>query len=144
MLIDDVIISDDKTKLQLAVIHHFLSNSYWAKDIPLETIKRSIENSICFGVYSGNDQIGFARVVTDQSTFAYLADVFILEPYRGKGLSKKLMEQILKHKSLQGLRRWVLATRDAHSLYAQFGFKPLAIPDRWMEKHAPDVYQSCI
>jgi len=140
MLNDDVIISDDKSKLQLPVIHHFLSNSYWAKDIPIETVKRSIENSICFGVYIGNDQVGFARVITDQSTFAYLADVFILEPYRGKGLSKKLMDKIVNYKSLQSLRRWVLATRDAHALYTQFGFTPLAIPDRWMEKHSPDVY----
>src|SRR6185369_16005467 len=114
MQVDGFMISDDKTKLQPDVIHHFLRNSYWAKDIPLEVVKRSIENSVCFGVYSGNKQVGFARVVSDLATFAYLADVFILEEYRGKGLSKRLMEYIMEYPQLQGLRRWMLATRDAH------------------------------
>jgi len=144
MQVDGFMISDDKTKLQPDVIHHFLRNSYWAKDIPLEVVKRSIENSVCFGVYSGNKQVGFARVVSDLATFAYLADVFILEEYRGKGLSKRLMEYIMEYPQLQGLRRWMLATRDAHGLYVQYDFKPLAIPDRWMEKQVEDIYQKKI
>jgi GNAT superfamily N-acetyltransferase len=138
--IDAFEVSDDKSKLQLDVIHQFLSNSYWAKNIPVDVVNRSIENSICFGVYNGSKQVGFARVITDEATFAYLADVFILAPYRGKGLSKKLMDYILAHPNLQSLRRWILATRDAHRLYAHYNFKPLVIPDRWMELHTPNVY----
>ena len=138
---EPICISDDKSLLQPALIHQFLTNSYWAKDIPLATVLRSIENSICFGVYDGQQQIGFARVVSDKSTFAYLADVFILEAYRGKGLSKRLIKYILDHPALQGLRRWMLATRDAHDLYAKFGFQPMEIPERWMEKHMPGVYE---
>jgi GNAT superfamily N-acetyltransferase len=133
----DYSISIDKDKLQIAVIHRYLSvESYWAKHIPLETVKQSIENSLCFGVYFKNEQVGFARVVTDYATFGYLADVFILETHRGKGLSKQLMESIMIHPKLQGLRRFCLATRDAHSLYTQFGFKALAKPENIMEiKH---------
>ena len=138
---EPIFISDDPTKLQLAVIHQYLTNSYWAKGIPFETVLRSIENSICFGVYDGSKQVGFARVISDHATFAYLADVFIIESYRGIGLSKKLMQYIIDHHELQGLRRWLLATRDAHGLYVQYGFQPMAIPERWMEKHMPDVYQ---
>lgn len=141
MQAEPIFISDDPSKLQRAVIHLYLTNSYWAKGIPYETVHRSIENSICFGVYHGSKQVGFARVVSDRATFAYLADVFILESYRGIGLSKKLMKHIIDHHELQGLRRWMLATRDAHSLYAQFGFKPIEIPERWMEKHMPGVYE---
>ncbi len=133
-------ISTDKSKLQLNIIHAFLSTSYWAKNIPMKTVKRSIENSLCFGVYNDQNQIGFARVTSDCATFAYLADVFILEDFRGKGLSKLLMKEIMGHPQLQGLRRWILATRDAHALYTQYGFKALAIPDRWMELHNQDVY----
>ena len=133
----DYSISTDKEKLQIAVIHHYLSvESYWAKHIPLKTVKQSIENSLCFGVYFKNEQIGFARVITDYATFGYLADVFILEAHRGKSLSKQLMESIMAHPKLQGLRRFCLATRDAHSLYAQFGFKALSKPENIMEiKH---------
>jgi GNAT superfamily N-acetyltransferase len=136
-LFADYSISTDKEKLQIAVIHHYLSvESYWAKHISLAIVKQSIENSLCFGVYFKNEQIGFARIITDYTTFGYLADVFILEAHRGKGLSKWLMECIMKHPKLQGLRRFCLATRDAHSLYAQFGFKPILKPENFMEiKH---------
>lgn len=134
-------ISTDQTKLDFETIHRYLSGeSYWAKGIPEETLRRSIANSICFGVYLGKEQVGFARIISDQATFAYLADVFILPAHRGKGLSKKLMETIVSHPDLNGLRRWVLATADAHGLYAHYGFKPLTKPERWMEKHDPDVY----
>jgi GNAT superfamily N-acetyltransferase len=133
-------VSTDKLKLQFDVIHKFLSGSYWAKDIPVETVKRAIDNSFCFGVYKGNQQAGFARVVTDFAVIAYVGDVFILEEERGKGLSKMLMKAIVEHPQLQGLRRIILATRDAHELYAQFGFKPLVFPERWMERPKPGAY----
>ena len=113
-------ISTDKSKLDIAVIHNFLSCSYWAENIPVEKVQKSIEGSMCFGVYDNGKQIGFARMVTDNATFAYLADVFVLEEYRGHGLSKWLMEVIINHPDLQGLRRFMLATRDAHELYSQF------------------------
>jgi GNAT superfamily N-acetyltransferase len=134
-------INTDKTKLDYGIIHRFLRESYWAEGIPLKTVKKGIENSLCFGVYHQGRQIGFARVITDYATYAYLGDVFILANYRGRGLSKWLVEVITGHPELQGLRRWMLATRDAHGLYVQFGFKGLKAPDRWMEKHNPDVYR---
>ena len=134
-------ISTDKRRLQLPVIHDFLRESYWAKDIPESVVRRSVDGSLCFGVYHGREQIGFARVITDEATFAYLADVFILPAHRGKGLSRRLMEEIIAHPALQGLRRMLLATCDAHELYARFGFKGLGIPDRWMELHQPDIYR---
>ncbi|HKD82380.1 MAG TPA: GNAT family N-acetyltransferase [Candidatus Angelobacter sp.] len=133
-------ISSDPARIDLRAVHEFLTNSYWAKGIPMETVRRSIENALCFGIYQNTRQIGFARVVTDRATFAYLADVFVLPPYRGRGLSKWLMECILSHPELQGLRRWMLATRDAHALYQQYGFNALKAPDRWMEIHNPDIY----
>jgi GNAT superfamily N-acetyltransferase len=133
--------STDKEKLDIDVIHGFLSQSYWAKNIPVEIVKRSIENSLCFGVYHLDKQIGFARVISDFASFGYLADVFILEEHRGKGLSKKLMEQIMAHPQLQGLRRFCLGTRDAHKLYEQFGFNVIKAPERFMEiLHPPDFY----
>jgi GNAT superfamily N-acetyltransferase len=135
-------ISTDPARIDLRAVHEFLANSYWARGIPLETVQRSIENSLCFGIYQGNRQIGFARVVTDRATFAYLADVFVLPDYRGRGLSRWLMECIIAHPDLQGLRRWMLATQDAHGLYRQFGFSPLKAPERWMEIHRPDVYKN--
>ena len=138
---EDYLISEDKSKIDLDVVHGCLSQSYWAEGIPKETVKRSIENSICFGIYKHNKQIGFARVISDLATFAYLADVFVLEEERGKDLSKWLMKIIIDHPQLQGLRRFTLATRDAHGLYEQFGFKLFARPDRWMERHNPDVYK---
>ncbi|HKX84916.1 MAG TPA: GNAT family N-acetyltransferase [Pyrinomonadaceae bacterium] len=134
-------ISTDKERLDLQMIHKFLSEeSYWAQTRTVEQTQRAIDNSICFGVYYGERQIGFARVVSDLATFAYLGDVFVLEGFRGKGLSKRLMETIVSHSDLQGLRRWLLATRDAHGLYSQYEFEALKFPDRWMERTAPDAY----
>lgn len=134
-------INTDKTRLDLDVIHTFLSEeSYWAQTRTLEQTRTAIKNSICFGVYDGERQIGFARVVSDCATFAYIGDVFIIAEYRGRGLSKWLMEIIVSHPDLQGLRRWVLATRDAHGLYKQFEFDELRHPNRWMEKTASDAY----
>ncbi len=134
-------ISTDPARLDLALIHDFLSHrSYWAAGIPLETVRRSIENSLCFGVYQGQSQVGFARVVTDKSTFAYLGDVFVLEDFRGRGLAKWLLEQIVGHPDLRGLRRFILGTRDAHGLYEQYGFRALSNPEKFMEIHRPDVY----
>jgi N-acetylglutamate synthase-like GNAT family acetyltransferase len=119
------LISTDRSKLDVDVIHRFLARSYWAEGIPRQTVMRSIENSLCFGIYDNARQIGFARVISDYATYAYVADVFILEPYRERGLGKELMASIMAHPDLQGLRRWSLGTRDAHGLYAQFGFKPV-------------------
>jgi len=130
----------NQNRLDLKTIHEFLTNSYWSHGIPMEIVERSIRGSLCFGLYDGDQQVGFARVISDYATFAYLADVFVLESHRGRGLGKTLMTAILAHQGLQGLRRWLLATRDAHELYAKFGFVPLAAPDRFMERHAPNVY----
>jgi GNAT superfamily N-acetyltransferase len=132
--INTYLFSTDKNKLQLKVIHDYLSKeSYWAQNMPLELIKESIAGSICFAIYFNNKQIAYARVITDNATFAYLADVFVLEEHRGKGLSKELMRFILDHPSLKKLRRFMLATRDAHGLYKQFGFNALAKPETIME-----------
>lgn len=136
-------ISTDKTKLDRALIYSYLSEeSYWARGIPENVFLKSVEHSLCFGVYAEAKQAGFARVTSDFATFAYLADVFILKDYRGLGLSKMLMESIMSYPDLKGLRRWVLATADAHGIYASYGFKALAKPERWMEKHDPDVYKA--
>lgn len=135
-------VTTDTTFFNLEYIHGFLSQSYWGENIPIETVQKSIDNSLCFGVFHLGRQIGFARVVTDKATFGYLADVFIDEAYRGQGLSKWLMEEIMNHEELQGLRRFMLATRDAHGLYTQFGFSALTNTDRWMQIHNPDVYKS--
>jgi N-acetylglutamate synthase-like GNAT family acetyltransferase len=125
------------------VIHGFLTNCYWAKGISREVVTRSIENSLCFGIYENSGaQVGFARVVSDFATFAYLGDVFVLESYRGRGLSKWLMECVAQHSELQNLRRWILLTRDAHGLYSQVGFLPLKAPERYMELHCPNVYET--
>lgn len=126
-------LTTDKKRMQLDVIHRFLQKSYWANKRTLDAIKKSIEYSLPFGIFDGDKQIGFARVISDYSTFAWIADVFIDEDYRGQGLSKWLMESMLAHPELQELRRWVLATKDAHKLYSQFGFKLLNKPERWME-----------
>lgn len=137
-------ISTDPAKLNIDVIHRYLSEeSYWAAGIPYEVVKRSIEHSFCFGVYHHNQQIGFARLVTDKATFAYLADVFILPQHRGKGLSKWLVATIHANPELQGLRRWILATKDAHGLYQQFGWElvPEELYQRFMQRHNPDVYK---
>ena len=138
---DDFSISTEKELLDIAYIHGFLSRSYWAEEIPLDVVQRSIQGSLCFGVYHNNRQIGFARVITDEATFAYLCDVFIDENFRGRGLSKWLMETVIAYPGLQGLRRFMLATRDAHGLYRQYGFTELTFTDRWMHKHRPDAYK---
>ena len=136
-------ISTDKRRLDLDVIHDFLSNrSYWAQGRSVEVVKRGIDNSLNFGVYKGDQQIGFARVVTDYATFAWLADVFLLEDYRGQGIGKWLVEVILTHPQLQGFRRWALATKDAHELYRRFGFDELRRPERWMERPDPNMQES--
>jgi len=136
-------ISTDKRRLDLDVIHDFLRNrSYWAQGRSVEVIKRGIDNSLNFGVYKGDQQIGFARVVTDYATFAWLADVFLLEDYRGQGIGKWLVEVILAHPQLQGFRRWALATKDAHELYRSFGFDELRRPERWMERPDPNMQES--
>ena len=134
-------ISTDKGRLDVALIHGFLTMSYWAAGVPMEVVKRSIEHSLAFGVFKEDQQVGFARIITDYATFPYLGDVFILEPFRGRGLSKWLMEVIVGHPDLQGLRRWVLLTRDAHGLYRQVGFTEPSRPERYMELHFPDVYK---
>ncbi len=137
----DYTLSDDPARLDLDAIHGFLRHSYWSPGIPRETVARAIANSLCFGVYLGETQVGFARLVTDRATFAYLADVFVLESHRGRGLSRALMELILAHPEVQGLRRWLLATRDAHGLYRKFGFVDLANPAMFLTRHDPEVYQ---
>ncbi|MBZ5685629.1 MAG: GNAT family N-acetyltransferase [Acidobacteriia bacterium] len=152
----EFVISTDRARLDLDAIHGFLTNSYWAKGIPRDVVARSIEHSLCFGIYhevgekapllakparSGAPQVGFARVITDFATVAYLGDVFVLEAYRGRGLSKWMMECIMQHPRLQGLRRWILLTRDAHGLYAMSGFTPLKAPDRYMELHRADIFE---
>ena len=135
-------ISTDKERLDIDTVFHFLADqSYWAPGIPRDVVARSIENSLCFGVYHDTTQVGFARIVTDKATFALLADVFIVEAHRGKGLSKWLMREVIAHPDLQGLRRLLLLTSDAHSLYAQFGFSAIDNAWRFMEVLHPDVYK---
>jgi GNAT superfamily N-acetyltransferase len=139
----EFVISTDRARLDLDVIHGFLTNCYWAKGIPRELVQRSIEHSLCFGIYEDSPrhaQVGFARVLSDFATVAYLGDVFVLESHRGRGLSKWLMECIVQHPALQNLRRWILLTRDAHRLYSKYGFTPLKAPERYMELHRPNVY----
>lgn len=142
---NEYVISTDKERLDLAMIHDFLANqSYWAKGIPFEVMKKSIENALCFGVYHQDKQVGFARVVTDYATIAYVGDLFIIEPYRGRGLGKRLVKTIIDHPELEGLRLWLLGTRDAHDLYRKYGFKKVAetpAADRFMALLNPDVYQ---
>ncbi len=138
----EYLISTDTSKLDMDVIHSFLSKSYWAKGIPREVVEQSIVHSLPFGVYKDEQQVGFARVISDYATFAYIGDVFILEEYRGLGLSKWLMQAVVEHPVLQGLRRWMLLTRDAHGLYRKVGFTAPASPERYMERVLPDVYQS--
>jgi GNAT superfamily N-acetyltransferase len=134
-------VSTDRKRLQINVIHKYLSEeSYWAADRTKEQTEEAIKNSLPFGVYKGENLIGFARVVTDYATFAYLGDVFILPAFQGGGLGKFLMKAIVEHPELQNFRRWILATKDAHTLYEKFGFSALRHPDRWMEKCAPNAY----
>src|ERR1700733_10827217 len=136
------LISTDPARLDLDVIHGFLTNCYWAKGIPREVVARSIEHSLVFGVHDGSAAaVRFARVISDFATIAYVGDVFVLDTHRGRGLGKWLMESITRHPALQNLRRWILTTRDAHGLYAQVGFTPVQSPERFMELHQPDVYK---
>ena len=137
----DFTITTRKELLDVETIHRFLAEeSYWAQSRTIEQTRRAIENSLCFGISRRGKQVGFARVVSDLATFAYVGDVFVLQEFRGQGLSKWLMETIVSHPDLQYLRRWLLATRDAHGLYSQFEFYPLRHPERWMERTAPDAY----
>ncbi len=139
--IGEFVLSNDKSKLQIEVIHNYLSKeSYWAQNIPIELVKKSIEGSQCFGVYFGREQIGFARVITDGASFGYLADVFIIPAHQKKGLSKALMQFIMEYPPFKNFRRFMLATKDAHGLYAQFGFTPLAEPSRFMEIKPFETY----
>ena len=134
-------ISTDVNQLDLTVIHQFLANTYWAKDIPFTVLQHSIQNSLVFGIYKDKQQIGFGRVITDYSTFAYIADVFVLESFRGEGLGKWLIETIISHPELRGLRRWLLVTKDAHELYQKVGFNEIKNPSRFMEIVDLDVYK---
>jgi N-acetylglutamate synthase-like GNAT family acetyltransferase len=141
MLFDNYFISTDKTLLDIDLIHDFLSNrSYWAKGISRERVEKALQNALCFGVFEGKNQVGYARVITDYTTFGWVCDVFILENHRGQGLSKALIQTITEHSELINLKRLLLATADAHGLYAQYGFNPLEKPERWMEKSQMDIY----
>ena len=133
-------ISTDPTRLNLSAMHAYLSSSYWSPGIPEATLAKAVAHSICVGAYSGAEQVGFARMVTDRATFAYLADVYVLEPHRGKGLAQRLIRALLAEPDMQGLRRLMLVTRDGHGLYQKFGFRALAAPERFMELHNPRIY----
>lgn len=135
------LISTDKSKLNIEMIHQYLTESYWAKGIPKHLVKKSIAHSLCFGLYEHENQIGFARVVTDYTTFAYLGDVFVLDAYQGKGLGKILMSTVMDHPDLYRLRRWLLVTKDAHDYYKKYDFRKLAAPKMLMEIHRPQVYE---
>lgn len=142
-MVDGYKISEDLSEMDLKAVHGYLSNAYWSKGIPFEKMYEALQNSLCFGILTeSGSQIGFARMITDKATFAYLADVFILQDHRGKGLSKWLMEAILSHRDLQGLRRMMLATKDAHGLYKKFGFEALENPEKLMELLNLNVYQT--
>jgi len=134
------VVSTDKARIDVAAVHAFLSSTYWSPGIPIETVRRAIAGSLCFGIYHGAEQVGFARVITDRATYAYLSDVFVLDAHRGRGLATWMMEVIMAHAALQGLRRFALSTRDAHALYDQFGFVTVANPDRQMEILRRDIY----
>lgn len=133
-------ITTDNSRFDIDAIHAFLTRAYWSTGIPRAVVARAVANSLCFGVLLGSEQVGLARVVTDRATFAYLSDVYVLEEHRGKGLARRLMEAVVHHPDLLGLRRMLLATRDAHGLYAKYGFEPLAAPERLMIRDDPDVY----
>jgi GNAT superfamily N-acetyltransferase len=153
----EFLVSTDRARLNLDVTYGFLTSCYWAKGIPRDVVARSIEHSLCFGIYDGTAeksprlakearpaapvQVGFARVISDFATVAYVGDVFVVDTHRGRGLGKWLMECITQHPALQNLRRWILTTRDAHGLYSQVGFTPVKSPERYMELHRPDVYE---
>src|SRR3970282_629652 len=134
-------VTDRREDLDIEAIHNFLRESYWAKGVPRSIVEKAVSNSLCFGLYHNSKQVGFGRAVSDQATFAYLADVFVVPAYRGRGLGKWLVSCVLAHPDLQGLRRWTLATRDAHGLYEQNGFVALRKPEWFMEINDPDIYQ---
>ena len=134
------VVSTDKTRIDVAAVHAFLTNTYWSPGIPIETVRRAIAGALCFGIYHGAEQVGFARVITDRATYAYLSDVYVLDAHRGRGLATWMMEVIMTHPALQGLRRFALSTRDAQALYRQFGFVTVANPDRQMEILRRDIY----
>jgi len=138
----EYLLSTDRERVQVDAVHAYLTRSYWSAGIPVEVVERGVRNSLCFGIYHDGAQVGFARIISDLATFAYLADVYVLEEHRGQGLSVWLMDFIIRHPDLQGLRRWMLATQDAHGLYRKFGWTDLASPERWMQRHFPDVYQT--
>ena len=137
---DEYTVSADPARLDLVAVHAYLARSYWAEGIPVETVRRAVAGSLCFGLYHGPEQVGFARVVTDRATFAYLCDVYVLEEYRGRGLARWLMAYVLAHPDLQGLRRFVLVTKDAHDLYRPFGFVAPANPGGYLEVARPGMY----
>jgi GNAT superfamily N-acetyltransferase len=137
---DSFTVTCDPAKLDVGVIAEFLASSYWAKGVPAATVKKSLASSLCFALLDGDRQIGFARVISDRTTIAYVADVFVLPAFRGRGLATWLMQCVVSHPELQKLRRWMLATRDAHGLYAKVGFTPLRKPEVFMERHDPNVY----
>ena len=138
---DDYVLTTDPNAIDIGAVHAFLEQSYWARGIPLEIVRRALEHSLSFGLLREHQLVGFARVISDYATFAYVSDVFVLPEFRGQGLATWMMTCILAHPELQGLRRWCLATRDAHQLYAQVGFERTTIPERWMEKLDPQVYE---
>ena len=133
-------ISTDRSRIDVTAVHAFLSRTYWSPGIPESVLRRAIDGAISFGIYHGHEQVGFARVITDRATYAYLSDVYVLDAHRGRGLAKWLMEVIMSHPDLQGLRRFSLSTRDAHALYAQFGFEIVKNPERQMEILRRDIY----
>jgi len=137
----DYEITLDPARFDLQAAHAYLSTSYWAEGIPLATLRKAIDNSLCVAAFANGGQVGFARLVTDRATFAYLADVYVLEAHRGRGLSRRLVAALLEHPEAQGLRRLMLVTRDAHGLYGKFGFTALAHPERVMELHRPGIYK---
>ena len=141
LFLGNYVLSDDRSRVDLKVVHGFLRTAYWSEEIPIEIVEASIANSLCFGIYLEQSQVAFARVVTDYATFAYLADVFVLPEYRGLGLSKWMMSGIMGHKGLKNVRRFMLMTRDAQGLYKQFGFAPLTEPERVMEISEVDFYK---
>ncbi|MCZ6729079.1 MAG: GNAT family N-acetyltransferase [SAR324 cluster bacterium] len=134
------LITTERSRMDIVAIHGFLTESYWARGIPLAVVEKSMQNSLCFGVFEGQSQVGFARVITDYATFGYLGDVFILQSHQGLGLGKWLLDCVMAHPGLQGLRRWNLATHDAHNLYARYGFSALAKAEYYMEINVPDPY----
>ena len=137
----EFMVSSDLARMDMSVVHGYLSRAYWCEDIPRETLERAMRNSLCFGLFEGGNQIGFARVVSDRTTFAYICDVFVLQSHQGKGLGTWLMQCVVRHPELQGLRRWHLTTRDAHSLYRKVGFTLLSKPERHMEIFRLDMYK---